>query len=174
MIRAGIGGTYLRVADADWADPLDPSFAQATGGRWNAPNAYPVLYLNADERTARANVRAKFDGLPYGPEDLDPADAPHLVDVAVPDGEACELRTDASLTQAGLAATYPLEADGSIVPWETCQPIGARVHGAGLDGIACRSAAPGGEEELAWFPQPGRPEVSAGPRREFPDWYWGN
>ncbi len=174
MIQTEIGGAYLRVADANWADPLDSTFAQAAGGRWNAPNAHPVLYLNTDEQTARANVRAKFEGLPYGPEDLDPADAPHLVEVDVPHGEVCELRTDAGLAQLHLPTTYPLTADGSIVAWAACQPIGAQVYEAGLDGIACRSAAPGGDEELAWFPQPGRPEVKAGPRREFPDWYWGS
>jgi len=173
MIRTEIAGTYFRVADADWADPLDSNFAQASGGRWNAPNAHQVLYLNANDQTARANVRAKFEGLSYGPEDLDPADAPRLVDVDIPHGEACELRTDEGLSQLGHPSTYPLAVDGSIVPWATCQPIGAQVHEAGLDGIACRSAAPGGHEELAWFPQPGRPDVSAGTRREFPDWYWG-
>lgn len=173
MNQTEIGGTYLRVADANWTDPLDSSFAQASGGRWNAPGAHPVLYLNADERTARANVRAKYEGLPYGPEDLDPADAPHLLDVVVPQGDACELRTDGGLGQLALPATYPRTADGSFVPWTVCQPIGAQVYEAGLDGIACRSAAPGGDEELAWFPQADGPSVSAGIRREFPDWYWG-
>lgn len=168
-----VGGTYLRVADPDWSDPLDSNFAQTAGGRWNAPGAHPVLYLNADEQTARANVQAKFDGLPYGPEDLDPADAPHLIDVVVPDGEACELRTDAGLAEVALPATYPQMTDGSIVSWAACQPIGAQVYEAGLVGVACRSAAPGGVEELAWFPQPDSPAVSAGPVREFPDWYWG-
>lgn len=172
MRLTDIGGTYLRVADAEWVDPLDTSFAQADGGRWNAPGAHPVLYLNADETTARANVRAKFTGLPYGPEDLDPADAPHLVEVAVPEGRACELRTDDGLTAVGLPTTYPQYPNGEPVDRDVCQPIGARIYEDERDGIACRSAATGGGEELAWFPQPRRPTASALRRHEFPDWYW--
>jgi hypothetical protein len=53
MVRLGshgvntrqMAGTYLRVADPGWADPLDSSFAQRLGGRWNAPDAHATLYL---------------------------------------------------------------------------------------------------------------------------------
>lgn len=167
-----IGGMYLRVADAGWADPLDATHAQRAGGRWNAPDTHATLYLNAGERTARANVRAQFAGLPYGPEDLDPAEAPHLVHVAVPEGHACELRTTDGLAEVGLPSTYPDDDRGDRVPWGTCQPIGAQAHAHGLDGVACRSAAAGGVEELAWFPREDRPSAAALERLEFPDWYW--
>ena len=40
---------------------------------------FPVVYLNGDERVARANVLQRFEGLPYGPEDLEPSAAPALV-----------------------------------------------------------------------------------------------
>jgi hypothetical protein len=172
MNLAEIGGTYLRVADADWTDPLDSSFAQRQGGRWNAPRSHPTLYLNADKGTAHANVRVKFAGLPYGPEDLDPAEAPHLVEVAVPDGVACELRTNEGLAAVGLPVTYPEDEDEEPVRWDVCQPIGAQAYEQQHDGVACKSAAPGGIEELAWFPLPRRPEVSVLRRHEFPDWYW--
>lgn len=173
MMLTDTEGSFLRVAEADWTDPLDTSFSQLGGGRWNAPRTHPTLYLNADEVTARANVRAKFRRLPYGPEDLDPADAPHLVEVAVPAGQACELRTDDGLVAVGLPATYPVDRIGESVSWDACWPIGAQAYEGELDGVACRSAAPGGLEELAWFPQPGRPVPSILTRREFPDWYWG-
>ncbi len=172
MRTAAIGGTYLRIAEADWDDALDASFAQAAGGRWNAPASHNTLYLNADEVTARANLRANFAGLPYGPEDLNPAHAPHLVEVAVPTGEACELRTADGLAEVALPTTYPANADGDLVPWKDCQPIGARALAAGLDGIACRSTAEGGREELAFFPQAHRPPATQRNRHEFADWYW--
>ncbi len=61
MVRLGshgvntrqMAGTYLRVADPGWADPLDSSFAQRLGGRWNAPDAHATLYLNADPGLVR-------------------------------------------------------------------------------------------------------------------------
>lgn len=172
MIDDDIGGSYLRVADANWSDPLDASFAKDHGGRWNAPGSYPVLYLNADRETARANVRAKFAELPYGPEDLDPLDAPHLVEVMVPDGRGCDVRPDAGLAAVGLPTTYPDDGSGQLVGWGPCQTVGREAHERDLDGVACRSAAPGGNEELAWFARPERRQASAGARLEFPDWYW--
>ena len=42
------GGVYVRVADPDWDDPLSGEFAKARGGRWNAPGAFPVVYLSGD------------------------------------------------------------------------------------------------------------------------------
>ena len=37
MRTVPIEGPYCRVADPEWADPLDRSFAAATGQRWNPP-----------------------------------------------------------------------------------------------------------------------------------------
>lgn len=173
-----IGGTYFRVTDPDWADPLDASFAASSGGRWNPADGAPgvplggvqTMYLNADLATARANARAKFRGLPYGPEDLDPASAPVLVDVELPDGEAWDLRSDAGLTAVGLPSTYPLGASGDEIGWNVCQPIGFEAWQADSDGVACRSAADGGREELAWFVR-GR-LATASASRSFDEWYW--
>jgi len=49
------GGTYLRVVDPAWADPLDASFSRRAGGRWNPPG-FAALYLCRDLETARANA----------------------------------------------------------------------------------------------------------------------
>lgn len=164
-----IGGPYHRVADPDWPDPLDPSFASvAPGQRWSPPGL-PCLYLNADVATARANVGRLFDGLPYGPEDLDPVTAPVLVDVAVPDGEAADAFTDDGLIDLGLPISFPMDAQGDLVPHQACQSLGQAAFDDGLDGVDCRSAARGGVRELAWFPR-GRiaQEVS---RRAFDQWW---
>ena len=39
------GRQWLRVADASWTDPLDPSYADRAGGRWNAPGDGPTLLV---------------------------------------------------------------------------------------------------------------------------------
>ncbi len=128
------------------------------------------MYLNADLRTARANARAKLNGLPYGPEDLDPATAPLLVDVNIPDGEAWDLRSDEGLAAVGLPNTYPLDASGKEIGWGVCQPIGLEAWESESDGVACRSAADGGTEELAWFVR--TLAASATAPRSFDEWYW--
>lgn len=51
--RVRRGGIFHRLADPDWDDPLDGSYAKVHGGRWNPPESFPVLYLNADENVAR-------------------------------------------------------------------------------------------------------------------------
>lgn len=166
---APVAGTYLRVADPDWADPLDPSFAAiAPGQRWN-PAGLPCLYLNGDEPTARANVRRRFVGLPYGPEDLDPATAPILVHVELPPGRAADAFSDHGLARLGLPATFPLDTDGDVVAHEVCRPIGRAAFDAGLDGVDARSAAPGGTRELAWYPRDVAVEVLR--RQAFDDWW---
>jgi hypothetical protein len=166
------GGVYVRVADPDWDDPLSGKCAKARGGRWNPPGSFPVVYLNADERVARANVLHRFDGLPYGPEDLEPAAAPVLVSTVVPEDEFVDVVDDAGCAAVGLPPTYPVDEEGAPVPHEACRPVGQAAWDAGLPGIACRSAAPAappGGEELARFDR-GEPLEPLGVRR-FPDWF---
>ena len=64
------GRVWLRVATASWKDPLDPNYAHQAGGRWNPPNTYPVLYLNADLATARGQLERMLEGYPVGLDDL--------------------------------------------------------------------------------------------------------
>jgi len=166
------GGVYVRVADPDWVHPLSGEHAKARGGRWNAPGAFPVVYLNGDERVARANVLQRFAGLPYGPEDLEPSAAPVLVSTAVPEDEFVDVVSDAGCIAVGLPPTYPIDEDGAPVPHEACRPVGAGAWDAGLPGIACRSAAPAappGGEELARFDR-GEPLEQLEVRR-FSDWF---
>jgi len=166
------GGIFVRVADPGWDDPLSGSFAKVRGGRWNAPRAFPVVYLNGDVRVARANVLQRFAGLPYGPEDLEPSAGPVLVSTVVPEDAFVDVVSDAGCRAVGLPPTYPIDEDGTPVPHEACRPVGAGAWDAGLPGIACRSAAPAappGGEELAWFAR-GEPLTPLEVRR-FLDWF---
>jgi RES domain-containing protein len=170
--RGGPDEPCFRVADPDWADPLDGGFAARHGGRWNPPGSFPVVYLNADVATARRNVDRLLAGQPYGPEDLDPAEAYILVEAEAPRAGYVDVVTAAGLRACGLPESYPRDADGAVVDHATCRPIGVAAHEAGLPGIACRSAAPGAsdaDEELACF-------VAVAERRRwsFEDWYWSD
>ena len=169
------GHEWLRIADPYWSDPLDPTFAQRRGGRWNAPASYPTLYFNEDVETARANFRVFVQRWPYEPEDLRNDTGPVLVGATLPRRqEVADLHSSAGLQRGGLPPTYPVDENGEAIPHAVCQSIGGKVKDAGLKGILCRSAntAHGARRELAWFPATAR---SRGRRRRvipYVDWFW--
>jgi hypothetical protein len=166
-------GRYLRVADPDWADPLDGSYAAVKGGRWNAEGSFPVVYLNRDVETARANVRRLLAGQPFGIDDIEDNRRPALVHTDVPEAEHVDVVTDAGCTSVGLPASYPDELDGRPVEHPRCRPIGQDAWDAGEPGIACRSAAPSpwpAGEELAWFQRAELLEVVE--VMPFERWFW--
>jgi hypothetical protein len=169
------GGRYYRLAHPDWSDPLDSSYSLTVGGRWNAPGAFPALYLNDTVTTARLQVLHKLAGLPYGPEDLDPDEQHDLVSVNVPDHAYLDCVSDGGLVSAGLPASYPRHANGRGVSHATCQPIGRHAWDDQLPGIACRSAATGAtknDEELAYFDRSRRTRPYSQARTSFADWWW--
>jgi hypothetical protein len=163
------GGPYLRVADADWDDPLDGRYAAERGGRWNPPESFPVVYLCRSIEVARANVYRRLRGQPYGPEDLRPGAGPILVRTRVPEDRYLNAITEAGLRDLGLPKTYPLDSRRRIVPHGRCQPIGMRAWESGLLGVAARPAAAAVGEELAYF---GRRKLRRGAVLRFEDWFW--
>ncbi len=168
------GGAYLRVADPTWRNPLDGSYSERSGGRWNAPDSFPVVYLCRSVAVARAVVFGQLESHPYGVEDLNPSMAPVLVETTVRTEHFADAITARGLGSMGLPATYPHDERGRIVGWKRCQPLGEEAFEAGHPGIACRSAAPTaprGGEELAWF-QRGRRRLGARRVRPFADWFW--
>jgi hypothetical protein len=169
------GGACNRLAEPHWEDPLDTSFSKQFGGRWNAPGAFGVLYLNLNERMARIQVEHKLAGQPYGIEDLDPAGQHDLVEVDMAETGALDLVSDDGLQAVGLPVSYPQDADGQLVAHEICHPIGRAAYDEPLPAIACRSAAAGAEktdEELAVFDRDVGLVTQTG-RRSFADWFLG-
>jgi RES domain-containing protein len=174
MRRVRRGGAYFRIADPAWADPLDATtYSVARGGRWNPPGSFPVLYLNRDLRTSRANLARKFAGRPYGPEMLHPALAPVLIQTTVDDAAFVDAVTDEGCIELGLPVTYPVDANGDEISWNRCQPIGSRAWEAGETGVACRSAATPDrtEEELALFRRAEDPVLRVDRRLPFDEWF---
>jgi len=148
------GRVWLRVASREWKNPLDPSYAQWAGGRWNPPNAYPALYLNGDLTTARSQLDRMLEGYPASVDDLD-EDAFVLVAARLPKRQRCADAVSAAGVKAlKLPQTYPLDAKGKPVTHSACQRIGVAVRGRQLRGVWCQSAAAldGRGRELAWFP----------------------
>jgi hypothetical protein len=154
---------WLRVADPDWADPLNPSYAERVGGRWNPPSSFRTLYLSADLETAQLQLDKMLRDSPARVEDLD-GDAYVLVAATLPRNQTCaDALGDPGLEALGLPPTYPVDARGHDVTHATCQSIGQAIRDRGLRGVACRSActADGRGTELAWFPATSRSHAHA-------------
>ncbi|MFH1812182.1 MAG: RES family NAD+ phosphorylase [Pseudomonadota bacterium] len=169
------GHEWLRIADPSWENPLDPSFAAASGGRWNPPHSFPTLYLNEDVRTARFNLRLFIQGWPYEPEDLLDSTGPVLVHATVPRRQrVADAITSTGLAALGLRSSYPLDEAGSLIPHSTCQPIGSSVKDAGLRGVKATSARVPDRagRELAWFPASSSSVARKLKVRSFSEWYW--
>jgi hypothetical protein len=167
---------WWRVADEAWDDPVDPTWADRVGGRWNSPGDGPTLYLNLDVDTARAQIARLLDGSPIDPEDLRD-DAPYvLVPVVLPSRQkVADATTDTGLVALGLPRTYPLTSRGHGVRWAPCRAAARTTRGAGLRGIYARSAATadGGGRELAWFPARGAHARIDGDVLPFATWRHG-
>ena len=165
---------WYRVADESWDDPLDPAFAQRFGGRWNPPNSFPVLYLNEDVETARAQIHRMLEDSPVRPDDLDPPYV--LVTATLPSRQVvADAVTDVGLDALDLPETYPLDPVGETIPHATCQHIGSEVKTQNLRGVHARSAAVanGTGRELAWFRA--RTSSKATPissPRPFSEWWY--
>lgn len=152
------GRVWLRVADPEWSDPLESSYAQEHGGRWNPPGSFATLYLNANLHTARLQIARMLAGSPVDPADLDDG-AFVLVAATLPRSQTCaDAVSPAGLRALGLGDGYPLDRRGSAVDHVTCQEVGLRVREEGLRGVWCRSAvdADARARELAWFPATAR------------------
>ncbi|HET8971446.1 MAG TPA: RES domain-containing protein [Candidatus Nanopelagicales bacterium] len=149
------GAHWLRVADRSWQDPLDPSYADRYGGRWNTPGDGPTLYLCADRAVARAQILRLLEPTPVDPGDLSP-DAPYvLVTAVLPVRQrVADATTQTGLRSLGLPASYPRRPRGGKVAWRDCRRAARLARTAGLRGVLARSAvaAAEGGAELAWFP----------------------
>ena len=170
-VALAAGHVWWRVADSAWDDPLDPTWADRVGGRWNTPGDGPTLYLNADVETARAQVPRMLRGTAVDPEDLRD-DAPFvLVPVALPARQrVADATSDTGLVALGLPRTYPRRPRGGEVPWSDCRRAAREARSAGLRGVSARSAALPEGRELAWFPATGARARATGPARDFAEW----
>ena len=173
MLSVRRGGVSFRIADPAWADPLDAAYSVEAGGRWNPPQTFPVLYLNRDLPTSRANVERRFAGRPYGPEMLDPEEAPVLIQTSVDETGFVDAVTDQGCVELGLPATSPIDTSGNEVGWNRCQPVGLAAWNAREMGIACRSAATPDRsgEELALFRRGGDRPLRLDRRLAFEEWF---
>jgi RES domain-containing protein len=165
------GGTYYRVCDPGWTDPLDTSFAKKSGGRWNQPGVFGAIYLNKTRDVAAANARRQFEGEIATLYDLQPDQQPDLVTVMVDEALAVDVVSAEGIAALRLPASYPV-----AVVHERCHEIAELAYtDENIAGVACRSNAEATEtsivgEELAVFDRSSG-IVHRGDRVPFGHWY---
>lgn len=166
---------WWRIANRSWRDPLNPTYAQRHGGRWNPPDSFPALYFNEDVVTARLNLRLFIARWPYEPEDLRDDTGPVLVGARLPRHQrVADVHTRMGVAAAKLPASYPLDEKGKLIPHAVCQRLGQEAKVRDLRGVRCRSArAPDGAgRELAWFPATVRSRARRTTMLPFERWFW--
>jgi len=161
----------VRVADPSWESPLDAEHSRRRGGRWNPPESFGVIYLNASLEVARSQVRRKLEPRGIRPEDLSTERGPLLIHTEIPEDSYVDAITDRGLDSLGLPTSYPLDRSGEEVSHSVCQPIGQSARAVDEPGIACRSAAaqPSPGEELAYFPGI---SLIVSHRQAWTEWFW--
>lgn len=172
--RAPRSGPYHRVAEIAWENPMDGAPGKATGGRWNSPGSFPVVYLNRTVKLARLYVAQKLRDQPYGPEDIDPETGDVLATVNLSPHDYVDVISDQGCLAVGLPVSYPIDESGRLTPHKVCQPIGDEAWQANERGIACRSATAGAaadDEELAWFQRDHT--LTAERVLSFTNWFFG-
>jgi len=166
------GGTYYRVCDPSWRDPADTSFSRRYGGRWNPPGAFGALYLNADIAVAAANARrslASVFGDAVAFADIRPERRPDLQLFTVTASPFVDAVTPKGIAALGLPGAYPAGCGH-----DACRTIARELHAAGESGIAARSGALAGGEELAIFDtHAALARRQRHGRRKFAAWYPG-
>ncbi len=163
------GGTYYRVCGPDWKDPGDTAYSNTSGGRWNAPGSFGVLYLNQNLEGARANAM-RFIAQQFGPavlpEDIEPAYLPDAAAFSIDATEFVDAVTGAGRSALRLAATYA-ERTGYV----QCRRVGTAAYESDEDGIATISAVSEQSEELAIFDRALARVMHVGRRSHFVDWW---
>ena len=165
--------SWWGIADPSWADPLDPSYAQRRGGRWNQPESFPTLYLNDDKATARSNLRRFIDGWPYEPEELREDNGPILVECVLPRRQA--VFGMEGVGAAGMPYTCSFLEDDAVDGHDRCQPIARRPRHPGPRGVRARWARSGAGAgwEIACGPGSVRSVLRRKATSPFRLWFWG-
>ncbi len=129
------GAAYRHVAVGRQA--LSGEGARLTGGRWNPPGSFAVLYLALDIPTAVREFRRLVQKQGLAPEDFLPRD---LLTYDVGLQHVIDLRNDQHARAVGLDGEWLAHEDPS-----RCQQVGEAAHHAGFEGLLAPSAAGSGD-----------------------------
>jgi hypothetical protein len=133
-----------RVVRRGWVDPLDGAYSQTrAGNRWNTAE-FPALYCCCSERVARAVTLDVFRAAGIVLEDVQPAYQPQLVEVSWT-GRVADVASAEGVGAAGLPPEYPAGVSKGLT-----RDLAIAWHGAGIEGVLCRSASLAGMGFSAW------------------------
>ncbi|TAM61900.1 RES domain-containing protein [bacterium] len=147
------GGSYLRALGPKkkWSgSPDDTAYSKISGGRWNPPGEFGVLYLSGSADVAYANGREILNGLlaPAATVDdlLDPESLFEVQEFLVDESEFVDAVTKNGRAELALPARC-----GKGKRYALTRAIGRAAYKGGENGIASISAVQRDGEELAIF-----------------------
>ena len=129
------GGTGFRHLATGY-QPLSGEGARVTGGRWNPPDSFPVLYLGLDRQTTVAEFRRLAAKQGRAPSDFLPRD---LCSYEVRLQHVLDVRGADTRRNVGLSS----ELDGNDLA--ASQAVGEAAHLVGFEAILAPSATGSGE-----------------------------
>jgi RES domain-containing protein len=148
MDLAELVGAIDTLPDAGWEGkafrhvggnrpPLSGEGARFTGGRWNPPGSFPVLYLGASRDVAVAEFRRLAVKQRVAPESFLPRTF-YTYDIKVT--ALLDLRDEASRAAVDLKERDLVRED-----LRGCQSVGEAAHASGREGIVVPGAAGSGD-----------------------------
>ena len=129
------GRAYRHVSEG--RDPLSGEGARLTGGRWNPPGSFAVLYLALDVPTTVNELRRSAARQGLVPADFLPRE---LYTYELRLQHVIDLRIDTHARAVGLQEGWLSDEDATA-----CQAVGEAAHHVGFEALLAPSAAGPGE-----------------------------
>ena len=132
-------GTLFRCVLPSHNEPLNSTYSQVSGGRWNPAGSFPVLYTFTSPQSANYWIETRWASLGFTWEEVAPERLPDLAVVTVQLEALADVATDAGLQFFGLPATYPVGFE-TPAAYAVTRPIGVEIHARQVAGLVTRSA----------------------------------
>lgn len=141
-----VEGTFERHVSQKWSERAFEG--SASGGRWNAPGSFPVIYLG---RPRAAVVVEAYRHLVDDVHGMTPERVRGRLCFAamVNASQILDLRTDEALLTVGITRE---DTSSAVGDYDECQAVGHAAHQLGYHGILA-PAASGLGDTLALFPR---------------------
>lgn len=132
-------GNVFRLVPHGSSEPFSTTHSLG-GGRWNAPNTFPVTYTFTDTVTAQQYMTVQEIQGGFSWLEVQPERQPDLLVMNWEITGLVDMATNEGLAVYNLPATYPSGFE-FVSSWAVTQPIGTSMFETGAVGLVARSAS---------------------------------